>query len=374
MSQQIIIAEQARIAALLTDDRVDELIVAQGQYQIGDIFLGTVENVLPGIDAAFINIGESDKNGFIHVSDLGPLRLKKGVFGITELLEPKQKVLVQVIKEPTGSKGPRLTGSISIPGKYLILQPYAQGVNISRKINTETERSRLKALGVLIKPPSTGLLFRTEAEKIKEELLIEDLEKLISETMEIFDGKIDFVLHSIGMSVNVRKGKHYTDLNHDWLTKGWDVSAVSFHKLLQSLYKMDAMNEWGSIVALSYMAAQRVFPNYNDMADNKAYLESIARSFGYFFGKEKKVRVNTISQSPTPTTAGKGVTGFDGFINYAEKMSPLGNATADECADYTITLFSDLTRKVTLQNLFHDGGFSNVGVSQEVIDIVSKNS
>ena len=178
MSQQIIIAEQARIAALLTDDRVDELIVAQGQYQIGDIFLGTVENVLPGIDAAFINIGESEKNGFIHVSDLGPLRLKKGAYGITELLEPKQKVLVQVIKEPTGSKGPRVTGSISIPGKYLILQPYGQGVNISRKINTETERSRLKALGVLIKPPSTGLLFRTEAEKIKEELLIEDLEQL----------------------------------------------------------------------------------------------------------------------------------------------------------------------------------------------------
>jgi len=181
MSQQIIIAEQARIAALLTDDRVDELIVAQGKYQIGDIFLGTVENVLPGIDAAFINIGESDKNGFIHVSDLGPLRLKKGTFGITELLEPKQKVLVQVIKEPTGSKGPRLTGSISIPGKYLILQPHSQGVNISRKINTETERSRLKALGVLIKPPSTGLLFRTEAEKIKEELLIEDLENLIQQ-------------------------------------------------------------------------------------------------------------------------------------------------------------------------------------------------
>jgi len=181
MSQLIIIAEQARIAALLTDDRVDELVVAQGQYQIGDIFLGTVENVLPGIDAAFINIGESEKNGFIHVSDLGPLRLKKGAFGITELLEPKQKVLVQVMKEPTGSKGPRLTGSISIPGKYMILQPHRQGINISRIINTETERSRLKALGVLIKPPSTGLLFRTEAEKIKEELLIEDLEQLIQQ-------------------------------------------------------------------------------------------------------------------------------------------------------------------------------------------------
>ena len=185
MSQQIVIAEQARIAALLTDDRVDELIVAQGQYQIGDIFLGTVENVLPGIDAAFIDIGESDKNGFIHVSDLGPLKLKKGVLGITELLEPKQKVLVQVMKEPTGNKGPRLNGNISLPGKYLILQPYGQGVNISRKINTETERSRLKALGVLTKPPSTGILFRTESENIKEELIIEDLENLIQKWEEI---------------------------------------------------------------------------------------------------------------------------------------------------------------------------------------------
>ena len=200
---------------------------------------------------------------------------------------------------------------------------------------------------------------------------IEDLESLINQTMEIFDGKIDFVLHSIVMSVNVRKGKHYTDLNYDWTTKGWDVSAVSFHKLLQSLYKLDAMNEWSSIVALTYMASQRVFPNYNDMADNKAYLESIARSFGYFFGKDRKVRINTISQSPTPTTAGKGVTGFDGFINYAEKMSPLGNASALDCANYTITLFSDLTKRVTLQNLYNDGGFSNVGVSQEIIDIVS---
>ena len=201
---------------------------------------------------------------------------------------------------------------------------------------------------------------------------IEDLDALIEQSQEILGGKLDFVLHSIGMSVNVRKGKHYTDLNHDWMTKGWDVSAVSFHKLMQCLYKKDAMNPWGSIVALSYVAAQRTFPNYNDMADNKAYLESIARSFGYFFGKDKKVRVNTISQSPTLTTAGKGVAGLDGFLKYAEKMSPLGNATAKECAEYTVSLFSDYTRKVTLQNLFHDGGFSSVGVSQEIIDSISE--
>ena len=197
---------------------------------------------------------------------------------------------------------------------------------------------------------------------------IEDLENLIEKAMNDLGSKLDFVLHSIGMSVNVRKGKEYTDLNHDWMAKGWDVSAVSFHKLMQTLFKLDAMNEWGSIVALTYIASQRTFPNYNDMADNKAYLESIARSFGYYFGKEKKVRVNTISQSPTLTTAGKGVKGLDDFLNYAELTSPLGNASAEECADYTISLFSDYTRKVTLQNLFNDGGFSNVGVSQEIID------
>jgi enoyl-[acyl-carrier protein] reductase I len=201
---------------------------------------------------------------------------------------------------------------------------------------------------------------------------IEDLENLVEKSMEILGGKIDFVLHAIGMSVNVRKGNHYTEQNYDFTQKGWDISAVSFHKTMQVLYKKKAMNEWGSIVALTYMAAQRVFPDYNDMADNKAYLESIARSFGYFFGKDHKVRVNTISQSPTPTTAGKGVKGFDGFIAYADKMSPLGNASALECADYTVSLFSDLTKKVTLQNLYHDGGFSNMGVSQEVMDTFVK--
>ena len=197
-----------------------------------------------------------------------------------------------------------------------------------------------------------------------------ELQNLINKSVEHFNGKIDFVLHSIGMSVNVRKGKNYTDLNYDWLTKGWDISAVSFHKLLQILYKSKAMNEWGSIVALTYIAAQRTFPNYNDMAENKAYLESIARSFGYFFGKDYKVRINTISQSPTLTKAGEGVKGLEGFLKYSEKMSPLGNASAEDCAKYTVMMFSDYTKKVSLQNLYHDGGFSNVGVSQEIIDSI----
>ncbi len=197
----------------------------------------------------------------------------------------------------------------------------------------------------------------------------EDLENLVDQAMEILGGKIDFVLHSIGMSINVRKGKHYTDSNYDFTHKGFDVSALSFHRVMNVLYNKNAMNEWGSIVALTYMAAQRVFPDYNDMADNKAYLESIARSFGYFFGRDQKVRVNTISQSPTPTTAGTGVKGFDGFIKYADEMSPLGNATALDCANYTISMFSDLTKMVSLQNLFHDGGFSNMGVSTKVMDL-----
>jgi ribonuclease E len=179
MQQQIVIAEQLRIAAVLHDDRVDELVVAQGRYQIGDVYLGTVENVLPGIDAAFVNIGESEKNGFIHVTDLGPLRLRKGAGGITELLEPRQKVLVQVMKEPTGTKGPRLTGNLALPGRFLVLQPHGQGVNISRRISSENERNRLRALGVLIKPPGAGLLIRTEAESVSEELLIDDLEALL---------------------------------------------------------------------------------------------------------------------------------------------------------------------------------------------------
>ncbi|MFT4600777.1 MAG: enoyl-[acyl-carrier protein] reductase I [Arenicella sp.] len=197
---------------------------------------------------------------------------------------------------------------------------------------------------------------------------VEDIQNLFEQSMEILGGKVDFVLHSIGMSVNVRKGKHYTDENYDWTMKGLDVSALSFHKVLQTAYKMEAINDWGSVLALSYIAAQRVFPDYNDMADNKSYLESIARSFGYHYGVKSKVRVNTISQSPTMTTAGSGVKGFNEFINYSEKMSPLGNATANDCANYCVSLFSDLSRYVTMQNLFHDGGFSNTGVTQEVIE------
>lgn len=196
---------------------------------------------------------------------------------------------------------------------------------------------------------------------------VEDIDNLISQSMEILGGKIDFILHSIGMSINVRKGRHYSDENYDFTMKGFDVSALSFHKVMQSAMKQDAMNEWGSILALTYIAAQRVFPDYNDMADNKSYLESVARSFGYHYGIAKKVRVNTISQSPTMTTAGSGVKGFNEFINYSEKMSPLGNAGALDCANYCISMFSDLTKYVTMQNLYHDGGFSNTGVTQEVI-------
>jgi len=197
---------------------------------------------------------------------------------------------------------------------------------------------------------------------------LEDIENLYKESMEIMGGKIDFVLHSIGMSPNVRKGRDYGDLNYEWFLKTLDVSALSFHKVMQVAEKMDVMNEWGSIVALSYIAAQRTFPDYSDMAQAKSVLESIARSYGYRMARHKKVRVNTISQSPTVTTAGTGVTGFDVFFDFAHKMSPLGNADAASCADYIVAMFSDLTRMVTMQNLMHDGGFSNSGITYEIID------
>lgn len=197
---------------------------------------------------------------------------------------------------------------------------------------------------------------------------MEDLEKLVDQSVAHLGGKIDFVLHSIGMSINVRKGKNYTDLNHDWMLKTFDISSISFHKLMQVLYNRDAMNDWGSIIALSYIAAQRVFPDYNEMAESKALLESFARSFGYHFGVTKKVRVNTISQSPTMTTAGSGVKGFKEFFDYADKMSPLGNAPAEDCAAYCVAMFSDFTRMVTMQNLYHDGGFSNMGMSPALLE------
>ena len=197
---------------------------------------------------------------------------------------------------------------------------------------------------------------------------VEDLENLFVQAQEILGGKIDFVLHSIGMSPNVRKGKHYTENDYKFYNQTMDVSAFSFHKTLATAHKLDALNEWGSVVALTYIAAQRIFPDYNDMADAKSLLESITRSFGYHYGIKKKVRVNTISQSPTMTTAGQGIKGFYEFINFSEQMSPLGNASALACADYCVSMFSDLTRYVTMQNLFHDGGFSNTGVTQQVIE------
>ena len=192
---------------------------------------------------------------------------------------------------------------------------------------------------------------------------LEDIDNVFDESIEFLGGKVDFVLHSIGMSLNVRKGNVYNELNYNYFQKTLEVSALSFHKIIQTAYKKDAINEWGSIVALSYVAAQRTLYGYNDMADAKSLLESIARSFGYIYGREKKVRVNTISQSPTPTTAGSGVKGFGSLLDFTERMSPLGNATADDCASYCVTLFSDLTKKVTMQNLFHDGGFSSMGMS-----------
>ena len=200
----------------------------------------------------------------------------------------------------------------------------------------------------------------------------EDVTNLFTKTMEHFGGKIDFVLHSIGMSINIRKGKQYTELDYGFGQKTLDISAVSLHRVLATAYKLDAINEWGSVVALSYIAAQRVFPDYNEMADAKALLESITRSFGYHYGVRNKVRVNSISQSPTKTTAGSGVKGFDGFMQYAAAMSPLGNATAEDCANYIVSLFSDYTKMVTMQNLFHDGGFSYTGVSQAVVEQMEK--
>ena len=201
---------------------------------------------------------------------------------------------------------------------------------------------------------------------------MEDIEALLSESMTIFGGKFDFILHSIGMSPNVRKDIPYEQTSYENMLKTFDISALSFHRVLQTSYKLDALKEWGSVVALSYVAAQRTLSGYNDMGDAKALLESIARSFGYIYGRDRKVRINTVSQSPTITTAGMGIHGFDSLVDFSERMSPLGNASAEECADYCVALFSDLTRKVTMQNLFHDGGFSSMGMSLRAIEQYQK--
>ena len=201
---------------------------------------------------------------------------------------------------------------------------------------------------------------------------VADIENIFRTTMKHFGGKIDFILHSIGMSPNVRKKRSYDNLDYEYLKQTLDISAISFHKMLQVARKLDAINDWGSVVALSYIAAQRTLYGYNDMADAKAMLESIARSFGYIYGRDKKIRVNTISQSPTLTTAGSGVKGMDNLLDFTERMSPLGNATAEECAEYAVTLFSDLTKKVTMQNLFHDGGFSSMGMSYKAMYVYNK--
>lgn len=202
---------------------------------------------------------------------------------------------------------------------------------------------------------------------------VADLTHVFEKSMEVLGGKIDFVLHSIGMSLNVRKKRAYNELDYNYLNKTLDISAISFHKMLQVAFKLDALNEWGSVVGLSYVAAQRTLYGYNDMGDAKALLESIARSFGYIYGRERKIRINTVSQSPTVTTAGSGVKGIGSLIDFTERMSPLGNADAQECADYCVTLFSDLTKKVTMQNLFHDGGFSSMGMSARAMHVYDKN-
>jgi enoyl-[acyl-carrier protein] reductase I len=201
---------------------------------------------------------------------------------------------------------------------------------------------------------------------------MEDIDNLLSESMKIFGGQFDFILHSIGMSPNVRKDIPYEQTSYENMLKTFDISALSFHRILQTAFKLDAIKEWGSVVALSYVAAQRTLTGYNDMGDAKALLESIARSFGYIYGRERRVRINTVSQSPTPTTAGSGVHGMESLLDFSERMSPLGNATAEECADYCVALFSDLTRKVTMQNLYHDGGFSSMGMSLKAIEQYKK--
>lgn len=266
-------------------------------------------------------------------------------------------------------------GNNLLAGKRGIITGPLDEKSIAWKI---AERCVEEGASITISNAPVALRFgkiQTLGEKLGAEIIpadatnMEDIENLFTKSMDVLGGKLDFFLHSIGMSINIRKKKHYTDLKHDWMQKTFDISAISFHKMMQVAMKHDAINDWGSIVALTYMASQRTFPDYGEMAESKSLLESFARSFGYHYGTKKNVRVNTISQSPTMTTAGGGVEGFDKFFDYADKMSPLGNADTASCADYCISLFSDLTRMVTMQNLYHDGGFSMMGMNPAVLDI-----
>lgn len=246
--------------------------------------------------------------------------------------------------------------------------------HVAEKAHAQGARLVLTNAPVAIRMGTIGeLAEKTGSEVISADATsMKDLEVLFTRSMEIFDGKIDFVLHSIGMSPNVRKGIPYAESSYENMLKTLDISALSFHRILQTAYKMDAIREWGSVIALTYVAAQRTLAGYNDMGDAKALLESIARSFGYIYGKDRHVRVNTISQSPTATTAGSGIAGFDSLVDFSDRMSPLGNADAADCADVCITLFSDLTRKVTMQNIFNDGGFSSMGMSDRAIEQYNK--
>lgn len=242
--------------------------------------------------------------------------------------------------------------------------------HVAEKAHAQGARLVLTNAPVAIRMGTIGeLAEKTGSEVISADATsMKDLEELFRRSMDYFDGKLDFVLHSIGMSPNVRKGIPYPEISYENMLKTLDISALSFHRILQTAYKLDAIREWGSVVALSYVAAQRTLAGYNDMGDAKALLESIARSFGYIYGKERHVRVNTVSQSPTATTAGSGISGFDSLVDFSDRMSPLGNADASDCADVCITLFSDLTKKITMQNIFNDGGFSSMGMSQRAIE------
>lgn len=246
--------------------------------------------------------------------------------------------------------------------------------HVAEKAHAQGARLVLTNAPVAIRMGTIGeLAEKTGSEVISADATsMKDLEVLFTRAMEIFDGQFDFVLHSIGMSPNVRKGIPYAESSYENMLKTLDISALSFHRILQTAYKLDAIREWGSVIALTYVAAQRTLAGYNDMGDAKALLESIARSFGYIYGKEKHVRVNTVSQSPTATTAGAGIAGFDSLVDFSDRMSPLGNADASDCADVCITLFSDLTRKITMQNIFNDGGFSSMGMSERAIEQYNK--